>query len=55
LPADTAFILLDDEHADLGTVAGTIFNVRSGELDQELDDLIEPLGGHSRGEPQTTP
>jgi hypothetical protein len=38
------FSLLDDEHADLGIVAGTIFNVRSGELDQELDELIDPLG-----------
>jgi hypothetical protein len=38
------FSLLDGEEADLGLVAGTIFNVRSGRLDQELDDLIEPLG-----------
>ncbi|MDN3351335.1 hypothetical protein [Actinomadura sp. DC4] len=38
------FGLLDDEEADLGLVAGAIFNVRSGRLDQELDDLIEPLG-----------
>jgi len=38
------FGLLDGEDADLGAIAGTIFDVRTGQLDPDLDDLLEPLG-----------
>jgi len=38
------FALLDDQDAELGHVAGTIFDVGSGELDAELDERLEPLG-----------
>ena len=38
------FGLLDGEDADLGAVAGTVFNARTGELDPDLDDLLEPIG-----------
>lgn len=38
------FGLLDGEDADLGAAAGTIFHARTGELDPDLDDLLEPIG-----------
>ena len=38
------FGLLDGEDADLGAIAGTVFDVRTGQLDPDLDDLLEPLG-----------
>jgi len=36
--------LLDGEDADLGAIAGTIFDARTGQLDPDLDDLLKPLG-----------
>jgi len=38
------FGLLDGEDADLGAIAGTIFDARTGQLDPDLDDLLEPMG-----------
>ncbi len=38
------FGLLDGEDADLGAIAGTVFDARTGQLDPDLDDLLEPLG-----------
>ena len=38
------FGLLDSEDADLGAIAGTIFDARTGQLDPDLDDLLEPMG-----------
>ena len=38
------FGLLDGEDADLGAIAGTVFDVRTGQLAPDLDDLLEPLG-----------
>ena len=38
------FGLLDGEDADLGAIAGTIFDARTGHLDPDLDDLLEPMG-----------
>lgn len=38
------FSLLDGEDADLGAIAGTIFDARTGQLDPDLDNLLEPLG-----------
>ena len=38
------FGLLDDDDADLGAIAGTVFDARTGQLDPDLDDLLEPLG-----------
>ena len=38
------FGLLDGEDADLGVIAGTVFDARTGQLDPDLDDLLEPLG-----------
>jgi hypothetical protein len=38
------FGLLDGEDADLGLIAETIFSAGSGQLDPELDDLLEPIG-----------
>ena len=38
------FGLLDGEDADLGAIAGTIFDARTGQLDPDLDDLLEPHG-----------
>ena len=38
------FGLLDGEEADLGLIAGTIFDARTGQLDPDLDDLLEPMG-----------
>ena len=38
------FGLLDGEDADLGAIAGTIFDARTGQLDPDLDELLEPLG-----------
>lgn len=38
------FGLLDGEDADLGAIAGTIIDARTGELDPDLDDLLEPMG-----------
>jgi hypothetical protein len=41
------FSQLDGEDADLGAVAGTVFNARTGELDPDLDDLLEPPSAKS--------
>ena len=38
------FGLLDGEDAGLGAIAGTVFDARTGQLDPDLDDLLEPLG-----------
>lgn len=38
------FGLLDGDDADLGAIAGTVFDARTGQLDPDLDDLLEPLG-----------
>ena len=38
------FGLLDGKDADLGAIAGTVFDARTGQLDPDLDDLLEPLG-----------
>lgn len=38
------FGLLDGEDADLGAIAGTIFDARTGQLGPDLDDLLEPMG-----------
>ena len=38
------FGLLDSDDADLGAIAGTIFDARTGELDPDLDGLLEPMG-----------
>lgn len=38
------FSLLDAETADLGHIAGVLFDPSTGELVDELDDLIEPFG-----------
>ena len=43
-PTRDPFGLLDGEDADLGAIAGTVFDARTGELDPDLDDLLEPLG-----------
>ncbi len=41
---DDPFIVLDGVDVDLGTVAGVIFNLSTGELDAELEKRIMPLG-----------
>jgi GNAT superfamily N-acetyltransferase len=38
------FGLLDSDDADLGAIAGTVFDARTGQLAPDLDDLLEPLG-----------
>lgn len=38
------FGLLDGEEADLGLIAETVFGAGGGNLDPELDNLLEPFG-----------
>ncbi|MEV8441906.1 hypothetical protein AB0425_31385 [Actinosynnema sp. NPDC051121] len=38
------FSVLDEETADLGHIAGVFFDIHTGELVDELDDKLEPLG-----------
>jgi hypothetical protein len=38
------FALLDGESADLGHIAGTLFDAGTGQLDPDLDEQLEPIG-----------
>jgi hypothetical protein len=38
------FALLDGEDAELGHVAGTLFDAGGGRLDPDLDEQLEPIG-----------
>ena len=38
------FALLDGQHAELGHVAGTLFDAADGRLDPDLDEQLEPAG-----------
>ena len=38
------FALLDSEDAELGHVAGTLFDAGDGRLDPDLDEQLEPIG-----------
>jgi hypothetical protein len=38
------FALLDGEDAELGHIAGTIFDPGDGQLDPDLDEQLEPVG-----------
>ena len=38
------FALLDGQDAELGHVAGTLFDAGDGRLDPDLDEQLEPLG-----------
>ena len=38
------FALLDGQDAELGHVAGTLFDAGDGRLDPDLDEQLEPMG-----------
>src|SRR5438046_2206948 len=38
------FALLDGQDAELGHVAGTLFDAGDGQLDPDLDERLEPIG-----------
>ena len=38
------FALLDGEDAELGHIAGTLFDAGDGRLDRDLDEQLEPIG-----------
>jgi len=38
------FALLDGQDAELGHVAGTLFNAGDSRLDPDLDEQLEPIG-----------